>query len=66
MKRYEIIDLDFSEKSLTLLEEMGIEHLDELENYSFNDLLNVKWMNLKSLREIEDMVSSKGYILKNE
>lgn len=61
-----IEDLDLSVRSYNSLKRAGIHSLQDLLNYTYEDMTKIRNLGKKSLKEIEERLQSKGYNLKSE
>ena len=63
--RIKVDDLDFSLRCLNILRSLDITYLDEITNWTFEDLKKKPHMAPKSLNEICEMMESKGLSFKS-
>lgn len=54
--KHKILDLDFSVRAINLLKSSGIVFLEDIKNYSKNDLVKFCSLGRKSMSEIEEMM----------
>jgi DNA-directed RNA polymerase subunit alpha len=59
-----IDDLDFSVRTYNCLKRQGVETLDELRNYTVEELMNIRNFGQKSLDEVRDKLREYGWDIK--
>jgi DNA-directed RNA polymerase subunit alpha len=59
-----IDDLDFSVRTYNCLKRQGIETLDELKNYTEDELMNIRNFGSKSYDEVKDKLNEYGFELR--
>jgi DNA-directed RNA polymerase subunit alpha len=59
-----IDDLDFSVRTYNCLKRQGIESLDELKNYTEDELMNIRNFGQKSFDEVKDKLQEYGFELR--
>jgi DNA-directed RNA polymerase subunit alpha len=60
-----IDDLDFSNRTYNCLKRQGIEKLDELRNYTEEELMSIRNFGQKSLDEVRDKLTEYGLQLRH-